>query len=164
MLIREGPGGIPEAEIFDDQLLSQFTSLDLDVSARFRLNCNVLEKCYRFRNLAGQILSTVALTHYLDGDLNFVGSFTNDYGATSLGRPQTLWEFDEGDDPSQPTTFVGVYALHGGDDFLNSWEIGQYSEQRSRIASTDNGCTVLRNDINRRGGGGFGARAWSLRT
>ena len=135
----------------DGEVFSEFTLNGIRVEGRFRLNCTVLEKCYTLTNVSGQVMDTVALTHYMDGDVFFEGGIGNDYGATSVGRPKTLWEFDEGDNPEEPSTFVGLYAMNGGDDFLNSWEIGAYSEQRSRIANTADGCTQLRDDINQRG-------------
>jgi hypothetical protein len=100
-------------------------------------------------NESNTVIPTIALTPYMDGDLYFgTGGLSNDYGAASLGRPKTLWEFDEGDDPTAPTTYVGITTL-GDDNYLNSWEVGSFSEQRTRIARTTSGCTVLRDDINR---------------
>ncbi|MCA9542029.1 MAG: hypothetical protein KC620_24200, partial [Myxococcales bacterium] len=143
------------ARLVDGEVISEFTMLGLLVEGRYRLNCTVLERCYTFTNVTNDAMPTVALSHYMDGDLYFgQGGLGNDYGATSVGAPKTLWEFDEGDNPEEPTTFVGIYAMHGGDQYLHSWEIGQYSEQRSYIESIDNarGCSALRNDIH----SGFG--------
>ncbi len=135
----------------NDEVFSDFTTNGVQVNLRYRLNCTVIEYCYTFTNTSNQVLQTIAITPYLDGDLYFgEGGLSNDYGATSLGRPKTLWEFDEGDDPALPSTFIGIYGLGMADDFLNSWEIGSYSDQRSRIENTADGCNVLRNDINQR--------------
>ena len=35
------------------------------------------------------------------------------------GFRKTLWEFDEGDDPEEPTTYVGLYPLPGGGIYWN---------------------------------------------
>ena len=133
----------------EDEVTSNFSIQDLAVEARFRLDCAVLEKCYRFTNTSSESIPVVALTHYMDGDLYFGdGGLGNDYGATSQGFPKTLWEFDEGDDPEEPTTYVGLYPLPGGGDLLESWEIGRFSEQKNRIANVNFGCTTLANNIN----------------
>lgn len=138
----------------DDEVTSTFNIGGLAVEARLRLDCTVLEKCYRFTNTTEEFIPVLAVTHYMDGDLYFGdGGLGNDYGATSQGFPKTLWEFDEGDNPEEPTTFVGLYPLPGGGDLLQSWEIGQYSEQRRRIANHAFGCTTLLNNLNRGGPG-----------
>ncbi|MEZ4468004.1 MAG: MopE-related protein [bacterium] len=139
-------------QIVDGVVNSAFSVNGVEVAARYWLDCTELHQCYTFTNITNAAMQTVALTHYIDGDLYFgEGDLGNDYGATSVGAPKTLWEFDEGDDPNDPTTFVGMYGEAGADAFLNSWEIGQYSEQRGRIANTAGGCAILRNDINMRG-------------
>lgn len=147
--------GVPyDAVRIDDEVTTTFSMNALSVEARLRLDCTVLEKCYRFTNNTTEFVPIVALTHYMDGDLYFGdGGLGNDYGATSQGYPKTLWEFDEGDNPEEPTTFVGLYPLPGGGDLLQSWEIGQYSEQKRRIANYAFGCTTLLNNLNRGGAG-----------
>ena len=144
-------GQSPTISIVDGEIQSEFSLLGVQVNLRFKLNCTAIEYCYKFTNVSNEIIQTVSITPYMDGDLYFgTGGLSNDYGATSLGSPKTLWEFDEGDDPESPTTFVGIATMGNGDDFLNSWEVGRFSEQRSRIQSMTNGnCTVLENDINR---------------
>ncbi|MGK0359257.1 MAG: MYXO-CTERM domain-containing protein [Bradymonadia bacterium] len=140
------------AVVQDGVVESTFSAQGLQVQGRFWLECTQLHQCYTFTNITNANMPTVALTHYIDGDLNFgQGGLGNDYGATSVGAPKTLWEFDEGDDPNDPTTFVGLYGIDGADQFLNSWEIGQFSEQRGRVEDTGGGCSILRNDINMRG-------------
>ncbi|MCA9543086.1 MAG: hypothetical protein KC613_01815, partial [Myxococcales bacterium] len=138
------------AQIVDGEVQSEFTINGLEVNARFSLDCTQLRHCYTFTNRTNQVMQTVALTPYIDGDLEFVAGFTNDRGATSIGLPKTLWEFDSGDNPEEPVTFLGLFSLDNGDRFLNSFEIGSYSDQQGRIANTAAGCHVLRNDLNRR--------------
>ncbi len=142
-------GAAADVEAVANRVTSTFDTTGLAVAATYRLNCAVLEQCYRFTNNTGGVVDRVALTHYVDGDLFFEGNFNNDFGATSVGAPKTLWEFDEGDDPDQPTTFLGLYGLDRQDSRLHSWEIGEYPEQRNRIDDTGNTCQGLRNDINR---------------
>ena len=54
----------------------------------------------------------VVIGRYMEGDLYFVGSFGNDFGGVSADG-QTLYQFDEGDDPKTPTTFVGITGTGG---------------------------------------------------
>ncbi|MEE2789518.1 MAG: MYXO-CTERM sorting domain-containing protein, partial [Myxococcota bacterium] len=58
----------------------------------------------------------------------------------------------------QPATFVGMYALGGGNEFLQSWEVGSFPDQKSRIGGGNvfggggamvDSCHVLANNINR---------------
>ncbi|MFZ4738611.1 MAG: MopE-related protein [Bradymonadia bacterium] len=142
-------GANAQSNADDGGVSSVFTTRGLEVTAHYFLNCTQLELCYTLRNVTNEVMTTVALTPYIDGDLFFNGGLGNDYGGTSIGAPKTVWEFDEGDDPEQPTTFLGLHSLGNGDVFLNSWEIGQFSNQRGRIEDIDGGCAVLRNDLNR---------------
>ena len=133
----------------NETVVSRFTVAGMAVEGRYRLDCTILEKCFTVTNTTGAQVDNMTLTWYLDGDLYFgQGGLGNDYGATSMGSPKTLWEFDEGDNPAEPTTFVGMYALGQGDDFLHSWEIGRYSDVLNRIGRIGNSCTALSNDIN----------------
>ena len=116
------------------------------------LDCNVLTLCYTLTNNTDSPLQTLALTPYIDGDLYFRGTFDNDYGATGAGVPRTLYEFDEGDDPQRPTTYLAMYGSDPDDALLTGWELGEYSESRSRIANTAAGCAPLRGAIARRAG------------
>lgn len=139
----------PTVSVTNGEVQSEFILQGVRVNMRYWLDCTTLKYCYTLTNESNDVIPTIALTPYMDGDLYFgTGGLSNDYGAASLGRPKTLWQFDEGDDPEQPTTYVGITTI-GDDDFLNSWEVGSFSEQRNRIASISNGCTTLRNDINR---------------
>ena len=139
----------PTVSLTNGEVTSEFVYQGVRVEMRYWLDCTTLKYCYTLTNESNDVIPTIALTPYMDGDLYFgTGGLSNDYGAASLGRPKTLWQFDEGDDPAQPTTYVGITTL-GEDNFLNSWEVGSFSEQRSRVASISNGCKVLRDDINR---------------
>jgi len=133
----------------DDVLTSEWEWRGVQATLRAELVCNVLTECFRFTNNTGGELGTVALTHYIDGDLFYVGHHDNDYGGTEAGPPRTVYEFDSGDDPNAPTTYVGLAGSDPSDRLLTSWELGEFMEQRERIANVVGGCTVLRNDIQR---------------
>ena len=150
--LESGHIGVPaETETEGNTLTSQFAALGLEVSAHFELECTTLQHCYQFTNISGREISRVALTPYIDGDLYFRGGLSNDYAATNLGSPRTLWEFDEGDDPAEPSTFVGLYGVDRDDRYLHSWEIGSFFDQRDRIANIDSGCHALTDAINHGG-------------
>ncbi len=142
-------GGGAVAQLQNGQINATFDTQGLAVAAHYRLDCTVLQHCYRYTNTSGHVIDRVALTQYIDGDLFFRGGFSNDYGATSVGAPKTLWEFDEGDNPAEPTTYLGIYGLARQDPHLHSWEVGEYPEQRDRLDNFGNTCLGLRNDINR---------------
>jgi MYXO-CTERM domain-containing protein len=140
-------------------MTSDFRVDGLDVHLEAELDCNVLTLCYTLTNISGARLDTVALTPYIDGDLYFRGSFDNDYGGTGAGAPRTLFEFDEGDDPQRPTTYLALYGSDPQDTLLGGWELGEYSESRARIENTANGCEPLRGGITRRNGNNSDANA-----
>ena len=141
----------PIVSVTNGEVFNEFTTMGIEVDLSYKLNCTGLQYCYQMTNVSNSSIQTIALTPYMDGDLYFgTGGLSNDYGATSSGSPQTLWEFDEGDDPEEPTTYVGISGIANADDFLNSWEVGSFSDQRNRIDDIDGGCHVLRNDINQR--------------
>ncbi len=150
--LEESDANVP-AQVFrnGDTIESTYTIHGLEVSATYFLNCTQLELCLAVTNVGNAPADTVALTPYIDGDLFFNGGLGNDFGGTSIGAPKTVWEFDEGDNPDEPTTFLGLHSLVQGDQYLTSWEVGRYSEQRSRIMDMDAGCTVLGNNLNRGG-------------
>jgi hypothetical protein len=127
-----------------NHLTSDFNVDGLDVHLEADLDCNILTQCYTFTNNSGARLDTVELTPYIDGDLYFAGNYTNDYGGTGAGQPRTLFEFDEGDDPLRPTTYLALFGDDPTDTYLQGWEIGEYSESRRRIGSVANGCEPLR--------------------
>ncbi|MCK6571418.1 hypothetical protein L6V77_10010 [Myxococcota bacterium] len=150
--LEAGAANVPvRAQLVDGHVETVFEIEGLEVQGNFFLNCTQMEQCYTFTNVSDVDLPIVSITPYIDGDLYFNGGLGNDYGGTSVGAPKTLWEFDEGDNPEEPTTFLGLHGLAGADQFLTSWEIGEYSEQRSRIMDMDFGCTILANNINEGG-------------
>ncbi len=146
-------GGAANAMVAGGEVRSDFTAHDVAVSARFWLDCTTLHHCYTFTNQSGQRLDTVALYQYVDGDLFFEGNFLNDFGATNVGARRTLWEFDEGDDAEEPTTFLGVYGDDAANARLHSWEVGEFPDHLDRLDDVANGCVPLRNSINESGVG-----------
>ncbi len=135
-----------------NNLSSRFTMHGLDVQMEAEFACNILTQCYTFTNVSDARIDEVALIHYIDGDLFFAGNFNNDFGATSVGIPRTIWEFDSGDDPQEPTTQLSLYGVDPDDSYVTGWEHGEYSESRRRIANTGRGCEPLRNGITLRNG------------
>ena len=133
-------------------MISNYTVDGIEVDLVATFECNRLTQCYTFTNRTGQTLDTVALTHYLDGDLYFVGEFENDYGGAAVGPPKQLYEFDAGDDPRAPTTQIALSGADPDDRFLTSWEIAEYNESRFRIRDTREGCTRLRGGITNEAG------------
>ncbi|MCA9527835.1 MAG: hypothetical protein KC549_16225, partial [Myxococcales bacterium] len=138
--------GGAQAQIRNGRVESSFVALDLAVQATYALECTTLQRCYTFTNRSAQALDAVVLYVYMDGDLFFAGDFNNDFAATSLGAPRTLWEFDEGDDPAQPTTFVGIRG-HEAEDRLQSWEIDEFPNRLRSFADVRRGCPELANGI-----------------
>ena len=129
---------------------SSFSAVDIEIEASYRLNCTALELCYTFTNVSGRQLTVLSLTPNFDPDLHFSSNNRdNDFGATNVGSPRTVWGFDRGAAPVGPTVFVGLRALDVADPYLHSWEIGSYTNLGSRISAMGGGnCHELRNDIN----------------
>ncbi|MCB9552427.1 MAG: hypothetical protein H6705_11190 [Myxococcales bacterium] len=147
-LIAQGGARVPVEAIGDtNTMLSRYTVDGIDVDLVATFECNRLTQCYTFTNRTGGPLDVVALTHYLDGDLYFVGEFGNDYGGTSAGVPRQVYEFDAGDDPRAPTTQIALSGADPDDRFLTGWELAEYNESRFRIADTRDGCDPLRGGI-----------------
>lgn len=71
---------------------------------------SALIQTYSIRN-DGKAPSAVTVLRYFDGDLEFDSLFDDSAGVTSDGA--VAFEFDTGDNPSAPTTFVGI-ANTGG--------------------------------------------------
>ncbi|MCA9539819.1 MAG: thrombospondin type 3 repeat-containing protein, partial [Myxococcales bacterium] len=142
-----------QADGQNNQMTSRYTVNGVEVEMEATLDCNVLTQCYTFTNRTGSRLEELALIHYIDGDLYFQGGFNNDFAGTSVGIPRTIYEFDEGDNPNEPTTQLALYGSEPNDRYLTGWEIGEYSESRGRIGTTNNGCEPLRNGITNRAGG-----------
>jgi hypothetical protein len=135
------------AEGDENRLTSNYTVDGVEVDMITTLDCNILTQCWTFTNRTGARVETLALTQYIDGDLYFDGNFANDYAGTSVGIPRTIYEFDDGDDPNEPTTQLALFGSDPADAFVTGWEIAEYSESRARIGSVAGGCAPLRNGI-----------------
>jgi hypothetical protein len=142
----------PVANGQGNRMTSAFTVGGFDVDMTAELNCNVLTLCYTVTNRSGARVDELALIPYVDGDLYFNGSFNNDYGATGGGVPRTVYQFDQGDNPQNPTTYLALYGDDEQDTYLSAWETAEYSESRGRISDTFSGCEALRNAITRQNG------------
>ncbi len=130
-------------------LTSDYTVDGVRVSMAASFECDLLTQCWTFENTSDQPLDELALIHYVDGDLFFVGNFSNDFAGSSVGVPRTIYEFDTGDDPQAPTTQLALFGTDPDDSYLTGWEVAEFSESRTRIARTDNGCEPLRNGLTR---------------
>lgn len=73
---------------------------------------STFRQTYTLKNETGAATSLDLLRH-IDGDLQFDGSISDRAGISS--DRQQVFEFDSGDDPNQPTTFVGI-QMSGGTD------------------------------------------------
>lgn len=73
---------------------------------------STFRQIYTLKNETGAATSFDLLRH-IDGDLQFDGSISDRAGVSS--DRQRVFEFDSGDDPNQPTTFVGI-QMSGGTD------------------------------------------------
>jgi hypothetical protein len=82
---------------------------------------STFRQTYTLTNQTGAPTSFDLLRH-LDGDLQFDGSISDRGGVSS--DKQQVFEFDSGDDPSQPTTFVGI-QMSGGTDL--GFRVAAYS-------------------------------------
>lgn len=132
-------------------MTSTFTYDDVLVQQRATFDCNQLIQCWTFTNQTSQNLSSISITPYIDGDLYFNGVL-RDFGGTSSGIPRQVYEYDEGDNPNEPTTQLALYGQDPMDRYLTGWEIAEFSESRTRIGNVANGCPQLRNGIVRSGG------------
>ena len=133
-------------------MTSDYNLAGIDVHLEANLDCNILTQCWTFTNRTGAVVDELALTQYIDGDLYFVGQFSNDFGGTSQGELRRIYEFDQGDDPVEPTTYLALYASEASNPRLTGWELGEFPESRNRIGRTDNGCEPLRNGLTNSGG------------
>jgi hypothetical protein len=136
-----------------NRMTSQYTVDGVTVDLLATLDCTILTQCWTFTNSTGDRLDTLAITPYIDGDLYFEGNFNNDYAGASVGIPQSVYEFDAGDDVNEPTTMLALYGQDPNDQFLTGWEVSEFSESRERIGNTRNGCAPLRNGITDENGG-----------
>ncbi|MDY0063281.1 MAG: MopE-related protein [Myxococcota bacterium] len=139
--------GVARATQQGNTVTSVFTYGGVEVLLEQTLDCTVLTQCYTFTNTTNRPIMVLAITQYIDGDLYFVGNYQDDYGSTIPSSPRTVYEFDQGDDPLEPSTFIGLSPHDVRDERLTSWELGEYDESRDRIENVFNGCPVLRNGI-----------------
>ncbi len=131
-------------------LQSTFTYDGIKVSMTASLVCTVLTECWTFTNDTNSTINELALIHYIDGDLYFPtaqqssGGFGDDYGGATSSDPRKIYEFDNisGGDGAK-TTQLQLYTAEGSERYYTNWELGQFSESRERIATTDNGCEPL---------------------
>jgi Calx-beta domain/Domain of unknown function (DUF4114) len=91
-----------------------------------------LTQTYQITNPTSAAIS-FELVRYFDGDLYFDGTLADRGGRIARNGRDILFETDSGDNPSAPTTFVGITAKGGTPLTSNRFEIGQYSALRSRI-------------------------------
>jgi Calx-beta domain/Domain of unknown function (DUF4114) len=88
------------------------------------------------------------LVRYFDGDLGFDGSIQDRGGRIVRNGRDILFETDSGDNPSAPTTFVGITANGGNPLTANRFEIGQFSSLENRILAGDPLSGVILGDTN----------------
>ncbi len=146
-----GRGGAGEADGEENSLTSRFALDDIEVRMEASLDCNVLTRCFTFTNRGDADFDGAHLVHYVDGDLFFVGSFDNDLAATNVGNPRVVYEFDQGDDPEEPSTFLALFGAVGNEPIRTGWEVGEFPHSRSRIGTTRDGCEPLANGITANG-------------
>ena len=124
-------------------VLSVFRFGPVGVQLQQTLGCDTLTQCYSFTNLGEVPLSLVSLTQYIDSDLHYTGGFANDFGSTVVGPPRAVYEFEEGDDPDVPYTYVGLSPLPDSARWMVGWELGGYNESIGRISDLSEGCPRL---------------------
>ena len=88
------------------------------------------------------------LVRYFDGDLGFDGSIQDRGGRIIRNGRDILFETDSGDNPSAPTTFVGITANGGNALSANRFEIGRFSSLEDRILAGDPLSGVILGDTN----------------
>lgn len=74
---------------------------------------STLVQTYSIKNNS-TVAKRIKIARHVDGDLYFAGGFDNDFGGVSADG-KTLYEFDSGDEPSAPVTFVGITSSGGQD-------------------------------------------------
>jgi len=122
-------------------------SLSQEVRDRFDAGVKKGSQLVQTYTVTNSTASTLnfSMARYVDGDLYFEGGFSNDWGGVSSYTPtmdQTLFEYDSGDNPSNPTTYLGIRSL-GGTVPTQAFEIRQYPDLRTRI----NGGVALSNTV-----------------
>jgi len=82
-----------------------------------------LVQTYVLTNNTGAVQDFVIVRH-IDGDLNFIGSFDNDFGGVSPdGR--FLFEFDTASDPTEAVAYIGI--TDGGDGTPAGYTLQPYN-------------------------------------
>jgi len=137
-------------DLFD----SDFSGLGLQISARFDLQCNILESCYRVRNISSDFISA-SVTPVISPEI-YMDRFGNSdlNGATGVGYPRSLYLFSDLNQLDLPQIFINLYGLDPEDLFLNSWEIGteitriNFGELIDEHAPDSSSCHPLSNNLN----------------
>lgn len=114
------------------------------------LGCDTLTQCYLATNEGPEAVDQLLLTRYHDADLYFLGGFTNDTAAIISGPPHQLVQFeDPAPAPAPPTALPTVTLTYppAAHERLVGWEVGEYSELRSRILDVAPGCVDLRGGL-----------------
>ena len=88
------------------------------------------------------------LVRYFDGDLGFDGSIQDRGGRIVRNGRDILFETDSGDNPSAPTTFVGITADGGNALTSNRFEINSFSSLQTKILSGEPLSGVILGDTN----------------
>ncbi|MEZ2322181.1 MAG: DUF4347 domain-containing protein [Microcoleus sp.] len=106
----------------DFELIQSVTDLIVDGGRKGSL----LTQAYRITN-PGPATTGFELIRYVDGDLNFDNSNQDTGGRIlSTGGQEILFETDSGDNPANPTTFVGITAIGGSTASPGRYEINRY--------------------------------------
>ncbi|MCZ3389078.1 MAG: Ig-like domain-containing protein [Actinomycetia bacterium] len=97
----------------------------------------------------GTTTTPITVLRHVDGDLYFDGTLTDGGAATQNGT--RLYEYDQGDNPNAPSTYVGIEGALDGDATPSRWTIQRYNYRptivgNQGIPGTDNG--LVHNDAN----------------
>ncbi len=109
---------------------------------------STLTQTYTLTNTRSSARS-FALVRHLDGDLRFDSSIFD--GGAVTGNGEVLYEYDRSDDPTSPSTFVGISGALDSDAVPDRWTIQKF-DYRGDILSA-NGIPAddhgrVRNDAN----------------
>ncbi|NJC33389.1 hypothetical protein GGR88_000863 [Sphingomonas jejuensis] len=109
---------------------------------------SLLTQTYSFTNLGDADLS-LDLFRYLDGDLRFDSELIDGGGRLTSGGNEILFETDTATGASDSATFVGIFNTGGT---AAGFEIGEYSDLRTRAQGAGGLSNTIRNDAD---GDGF---------
>ncbi len=84
---------------------------------------STLTQTYALKNTRSSALS-FALVRHLDGDLRFDGSIAD--GGAVTGAGEVLYEYDRSDEPTSPSTFVGIAGALDADATPDRWTIQKF--------------------------------------